>query len=439
MNSRSISDQYTALDEKTLEQLKEIGSADIVIGIPSYNNADTISRVIKAAELGLAKYFSKYKGVILISEGGDVEATQKAVDALKDKPYFENAFISKPAYETQILAAKYVGPSGKGTAIKSIFETAKLLGAKAGSMLDSDLRSISPEWIELLIAPIIKKDFGFVTPYYSRHKYDGTITNMIAYPLTCALYGRRVRQPIGGDFGFSIELIESLLSKDVWETDIAKFGIDIWMTTVAICENFKICQSFMGTKIHDDKDPGKDLGPMFKQVVGTILTLMNSYQENWLKVKGSRPTAIFGFESEASPKPINVDYVNMINKFREGVEKYLPLWKIILEDENYQKIQEVAKMEDAYFELPTELWIKSLYNFAEAHKEPTSGMSANDIIDALVPIYFAKTASFVKTTQNLDSHQAEEVINQQCTVFEQLKPYLVNNWTSRNGGDPNSE
>ena len=430
MNSSSISDRYTAIDEKTLDQLKRIGSADIVIGIPSYNNADTISRVIKASELGLAKYFSKYRGVILISEGGDIEATQKAVDELQDKHYFDNAFISQPEFETEILATKYVGPSGKGTAIKAIFEAAKLLGAKAGSMLDSDLRSISPEWIELLIAPIIKKNFGFVTPYYSRHKYDGTITNMIAYPLTCSLYGRRVRQPIGGDFGFSIELIESLLSKDVWETDIAKFGIDIWMTTVAICENFKICQSFMGTKIHDDRDPGKDLGPMFKQVVGTILSLMDSYQEKWMKVKGSRPTAIFGFESETSPKPINVDYINMINKFRVGAEKYSPLWEKILEEENYQKIQEVAKMENSYFELPTELWIKSLYNFAVAHAKPADGLSRSDIIDALVPIYYAKTASYVKTTQNLDSHQAEEVINQQCSVFEQLKPFLVNRWTS---------
>jgi glycosyltransferase involved in cell wall biosynthesis len=240
LNNESISDNYTAINDKDLDALKEIGSADIVIGIPSYNNADTITRVIKAAELGLAKYFSNYKGIIVISEGGDLEATQVAVDALKDKYYFDNAFISKPEHETRIMAFNYVGRSGKGTAIKAIFEAGKLLGVKAGCMLDSDLRSISPEWIELLIAPVILKKFGFVTPYYSRHKYDGTITNMIAFPLTWSLYGRRVRQPIGGDFGFSLELIESLLSKDVWETDIARFGIDIWMTTVAICENFNI-------------------------------------------------------------------------------------------------------------------------------------------------------------------------------------------------------
>jgi hypothetical protein len=297
-------------------------------------------------------------------------------------------------------------------------------------MLDSDLRSISPEWIELLIAPVILKEFGFVTPYYSRHKYDGTITNMIAYPLSWALYGRRVRQPIGGDFGFSPELIESLLGKNVWETDIARFGIDIWMTTVAICENFKICQSFLGAKIHDDKDPGKDLSPMFKQVVGTIFSLMDIYKDKWLQVKGSRPTAIFGFESEFAPKPLDVDIEHMIKKFQKSVPTYMPVWEKVLETENCNKMQEVAIMDSAHFELPIELWIKSLYDFAFAYTKLTDGLSTNEIIEALVPIYYAMTASFVRKTQNLDSHQAEEVINQQCGVFEKLKPYLVDHWSS---------
>ncbi len=421
----------TALDEKALEYLKGLENVDIVIGIPSYNSAESIGRVIKAAELGLAKYFSQYKGMIIISEGGDVEETRKDVDLLKDKHYFENSFINRPAFETEIVVTKYRGASGKGTAIKAIFEAGSILNMKAGCMLDSDLRSISPEWIELLLAPILLKDFGFVTPYYSRYKYDGTITNMIAFPMTWSLYGRRVRQPIGGDFGFSPELVGSLLAKDVWETDIAKFGIDIWMTTVAICENMKICQSFLGAKIHDDKDPGSDLSPMFKQVVGTIFSLMEIYKDTWFEVKGSRPTAIFGFESEFAPKPINVNIDNLINKFKEGAETYMPVWEQVLTAENHQKIKEVLKMEGAHFELPIELWIKSLYDFAAAYTKQINGLSSSEIIEALVPIYYAMIASFVRQTQNMDSHQAEEVINQQCTVFEKLKTYLIDTWNSK--------
>ncbi|UCH79946.1 MAG: hypothetical protein JSW20_09340 [Nitrospiraceae bacterium] len=433
MNQRdSVSaNSPSAIDDTTRQDLISLQSADIIVGIPSYNNAGTISRVIKAAELGLAKYFPQHRGVILVSEGGDIDATRHTIESLKDKHYFDNSFIHRPSVETGILATRYNGPSGKGTAIKAIFEAAKMLDVKAGCMLDSDLRSISPGWIELLIAPILQKDFGFVTPYYCRHKYDGTITNMIAYPLTWSLYGRRVRQPIGGDFGFSKGLIESLLSKDVWESDIARFGIDIWMTTVAICEQFTICQSYLGSKIHDDKDPGKDLSPMFKQVVGTIFNLMDIYSDIWLKVKGSKPTAIFGFESEFAPNPLHVDVTNMIRKFKDNVQEHLPVWEKVLEAENCRKILEVAKMEPSHFELPVEVWIRCLFDFALAYKKQLDGLSLNQIIDALVPIYYAKVASFVSKTINLDSPEAEEVINEQCIVFEKLKPYLLERWNEK--------
>jgi len=423
-------DHASALDDRAKERLQHIRTADIIVGIPSYNNADSIGRVIKAIDLGLAKYFSDKKSIILISEGGDLSGTIDAVDALKDKHYFESSFIAKPSSYTEILVTKYRGTSGKGTAVKAIFEAAKMLNVQAGAMLDSDLRSISPEWIELLISPIIYKDFGFVTPYYSRHKYDGTITNMIAFPMTWSLYGRRVRQPIGGDFGFSLGLIHSLLSKDVWETDIARFGIDIWMTTVAICENFKICQSFLGAKIHDDKDPGKDLSPMFKQVVGTIFGLMKIYPDNWLQIKGSRPTAIFGFESEVAPKPINIDAENMINKFKQSVPECMPVWKKVLGEENCRKLEEVSRMEPQLFEMPVDLWIKSLFDFALAYNLRVDGLKPEQVIETLVPVYYAITASFVRRTQNLDSHQAEEVITNQCSFFEKLKPYLVERWES---------
>ena len=48
--------------------------------------------------------------------------------------------------------------------------------------------------------PILKGGYDFVALLYARYKYDGTITNTVTYPLTRALYGHRIRQPIG-DFG----------------------------------------------------------------------------------------------------------------------------------------------------------------------------------------------------------------------------------------------
>ena len=116
-----------------------------------------------------------------------------------------------------------------------------MLGARACAVVDSDLRSITPEWVQLLLEPVLDHRVDFVAPYYLRHKYDGTITNSIVYPLTRALYGRRVRQPIGGEFGMSGRLASHYLTRPVWETDVARYGIDIWMTTTAVGDGFAVC------------------------------------------------------------------------------------------------------------------------------------------------------------------------------------------------------
>ena len=55
---------------------------------------------------------------------------------------------------------------------------------------------------------------------------------------------------------------------------MARFGIDIWMTTTALADDFRVCQSFLGAKIHDAKDPGADLAAMLVQVVSAVFDLM---------------------------------------------------------------------------------------------------------------------------------------------------------------------
>jgi glycosyltransferase involved in cell wall biosynthesis len=416
----------SALTEDARKDLKKIREAEILIGIPSYQSIHSIGRVVKACLVGLAKYFPDKRGLIFISEGGDAVAVSETLRDLSVEEAFDQNMITVPKARSEVLVTDYRGIPGKGTAVKAIFEAAGRIGARACAVLDSDLQSISPEWVQLLIAPVLVKGFGFVTPYYSRHKYDGTITNLIAYPMTRALYGRRVRQPIGGDFGFSPQLAESLLKKEFWNGSVARFGIDIWMTTVAIKEGFRICQSFLGAKIHDDKDPGKDLAPMFLQVVGTLFALTRRYESEWIHVLGSRPTAIFGFETEVSPRPVPVDVENLKRSFREAVPSYRAEWQDILEPGNYYKLMEVCEEQDRYFELPFEVWVKSIYDFAVAY--PAYEGNPETILAALLPIYYAAVASFVVKTKEMDNRRVEELINRQCETFENLKPYLIQRW-----------
>ena len=120
--------------------------------------------------------------------------------------YIEQILLVRPTNKLERVSLTYPeidGVGGKGAALRTIFEIAAALEVQALVVVDSDLRSIVPEWIELLAGPILKGGYDFVAPLYARYKYDGTITNTVTYPLTRALYGHRIRQPIGGDFGVS--------------------------------------------------------------------------------------------------------------------------------------------------------------------------------------------------------------------------------------------
>ena len=312
-------------------------------------------------------------------------------------------------------------------ALKAIFEVADRLGARACVLLDSDLRSVTPEWIELLARPIFRKEYDYVSPYYSRHKYDGTITNMIVYPLTRTLYGKRVRQPIGGDFGISKKLIRTYLEKDVWGTDVSRFGIDIWMTTVAINEGFKICQSFLGAKIHDAKDPSKSLGPVFKQVVGTVFRLMGEYESTWKEIKESVPTAMYGFISEVYPEPIEVTLEPMIEKFQFGLKENVNFWRSFLSEERIYELSKIASLNTDGFSFPMEVWVKTVYDFAVTFNK-AKNPDKERIVESMTALYFGRIASFVLESKDLKTYDAELLIETQALKFEELKAYLLERW-----------
>ena len=415
----------TALRGYTSKRIEEIESADILMGIPCYNNERTIAHVIQMVTHGLAKHYKDQRSVIFVADGGSTDDTREVAREFQIKPWQEK------------VVSIYRGPGGKGTALRSVFEAANRLKVRACAVVDSDLRSITSDWVQYLLDPVLSRDYQFVSPVYLRHKYDGTITNNIVYNITRALYGKRIRQPIGGDFAISREVAKFYAEQDVWETDVARFGIDIWMTTNAITQGFRICQSNLGVKIHDAKDPGQHLGPMFRQVVWTLCYLMERFEVHWKGVQGSEPVETFGHEGYVEPEPVNIDIEGMIEHFKIGFQQFSSLWKDIFSKACFDEIENAVEMDSNQFYLPTDAWAQILYELAATFH--SWSVNRYKLIDLMTPLYYARVASFVRQSWDMTSQEAEELVEDQALKFEEHKDYLIKVWDQKSAQEVSAD
>ena len=302
--------------------------------------------------------------------------------------------------------------------------------AKVCVVSDADTRSITPEWCYNLVNPVLCSGYGYVTPYYVRDKHDATITNALVYPTTRALYGLRVRQPIGGDFAFSNAALQVLTRKKYWEKYpyISKFGVDIWMTTTALNEGFRVCQTALGTKVHDVKDPGKDLSPMFIQVVGTMFDLIQCYEYRWRNVIGSIQGHMSGEFRFVEVEKIKVNFRKLLKKFYSGYEKYINVWEAIFDKDTFNEFKGVlGSSQKKNIVISVELWAKIVYEFACAYNfvQPDE---KELILKSMLPLYFVRTASFIREAALFNDEIADAVVEGNAGVFERMKEYLINRW-----------
>ena len=452
----------TVLTPAIRDEIARLGKADIMVGIPSFKNAATIGYVARAAQAGLVQYFPDHRPVLVNSDAGSPDGTQRVVIDTEPPDYVEQILLVRPTNRLDRVSLTYPeieGTGGKGAALRTIFEMAAALDVEALVVVDSDLRSIVPEWIELLAGPILKGGYDFVAPLYARYKFDGTITNTVTYPLTRALYGHRIRQPIGGDFGVSGDLVRHYLELDDWTDDISKFGIDIWMTTSALAGGFAVCQTRLGAKIHDPKDPGADLGPMFRQVVGTILRLATTYASKWVPIRGSHDVPAYGFERIIDPPPLEVNSIRLLSEFNSGALTMASTWEAMIAPDNLETVMELAaeagrladhartrlgiggdvsstrattlEMAEALgsFHFPDDLWARVIYDLVLTARDKPADVER--FVAALVPIYFGRVGSFVIENRSITTEQAEDRVERQAREFELLKPYLVERWTGK--------
>lgn len=389
---------------------KSIRKTDLIIGIPSYNEADNIAFVSQICDEGLLQYFPKYKSVIINVDNNSPDDTQSAF--LNTKTKTPKIYISTPS-----------GIKGKGNNFYNLFCEAQNLDAKAIVVVDADLRSITPEWIRDLALPILENKFDFVTPLYSRNEYDGTITNMICYPLLYGLLGKDIRQPIGGEFAFSDKYVDFVL-KQSWHETTRQYGIDIFMTLNAILGDFKTCKVGLGAKIHKPSAP--KLGPMFTQVVDTLFKTLISNKSQWESIRGIEELPSYGKVEFSQPQSLSVDYKEMKATAQCGFNINQEILFNALDPSVYEKLSQMYKK--GKINISVGLWSQVVYDCLHAYS--LNGKDSN-LIEALKPLYFGRVISFIRQTLDMDYISSENEIQRQARYFYKNRNRLIRKYPEK--------
>ncbi len=429
-----------------LNQAKQIGEADLVIGIPFYNETDSIAHVIETAKQGLNQFYPDLKSVI-VAAGAPVGA--KALELINEIP--QDSSTHQIAF---ILSVDQLG--GKGWGVRAISEISQTLGADQ-VILEADLKSrtkhgelqgLSPDWIYLLYNPIKTDKADMVISKFNHHHFEAPISTLLGYPLMTSIYNHSVHRLVGGQWATSHRFLREYLKEPdrSWNGNTGSYGIDTWVITTAITGNARICEANLGIKIHRPSAAKRDL--VLRQVIEALFTQIVEDRDWWedeaIKHEPPfiKPLATFGIRKTHQPDEAEINLEQSIVRFKQGFNKFHVLYEGILPKEIFSELERLSRVQTRQFSFSPNLWAQTIYGFLLAFAFEQK-FDKGDLLDSLVFLHRGFTASFALDMQILkgklstlppgeSSHllslEAEQKIEDVAEEFVRLKPDFLAAW-----------
>jgi hypothetical protein len=408
-------------------QLPQFERADILVGFPSFNNAETVKPVVEAVMAGLRQTFPAASVLLVNQDAGSNDGTPELMKGTVDDR-FPIALLHPAAGGASRMDSRLSGawPTAHEDAFHNFLSASTEAGAAACVVIDPAVRSVTPDWIAWLLTPLMESRAEYVAPVFLRPRYEGSLTNTLVYPLNRALYGTAMRYHAGGGCGMSARLAEVYVNQSFWDERAARSTVDICLTTVAIAEGRSLCQAGLGEKILSSPVSADDVSTVLAQTVGAVFYFMERYQDVWEHSAQLRPVLQTGIPYRPQPDrgPINLD--RMLRGFRQGLRDLLPIWEIILSPETLSGILPLGLIEKEEFRFPPQLWAQTVYDFALAFHENV--LHREHLLKSLTPLYLGQMASLILRTQHQKPEDVEACIEELCDSFARMKPYLVERW-----------
>jgi hypothetical protein len=408
-----------------LRQLMAAGQVDVVVGVPTFDDADTVGGVVRAAHRAFTGPFKRDRTVLLNLDAGSGDGTPEIVR--RASLVESDTLVAPQAFRTvHRISSPYHGLPGKGGTLRALFAAAELLDAKAVALLDADVVSVSEEWVTHLVRPVFRDGFDYVAPVFTRHLAEGPLVTQLARPLVRAAYGHRMREPLSSEFGCSVRFASHCLAQDVWSSPFLNHGIDVWLSATALSGPFRCGEVVLGPRLLSTAT-GPPLPEVFRQVVGALFTCLELHAPYWLGREGSEPLPLLSPGPLWSPDRGSPDPAPLAESFRNGVRDLRPVLEGIFETETLAEVERAAA-EGSAPGLSDALWADVVGQFAAAHHHEV--MHRNHLVSALVPLYLGRTASYLAEIGGCEPEAVEARLEALGQGFEAAKPNLVRRWNA---------
>jgi hypothetical protein len=388
-------------------------AAEVVVGVPAERDRAAATEAAVAVQAGLRAAFPGRPSVAVVLSG----------DADGALPPGAPIPLPGPGEPPPTIHAGG-GPTPEG-ALHALLDVALSISAPACALLEPMPRPADPDWLRAILDPILRGDADLVAPSYARGRFDAVLVSGIVYPLTRALFGQRIQQPLGRELAMSRRLAEHLARDDEWRTDPAHAGADLWVITKALVRECRCAQVFLGPRPLPRPQP-PDVSEAIASVVGTVFHEMVLHAPRWQRVRGSCPVATSGEqylpEDGAHPPATGP----LVGAFALGAQDLRRVWGPVLPPQALYTLQRLPRDPPEAFRMPDRLWARVVYDFAVGWR--VKSVDRPQLLRSMTPLYLGWVASYVNEVAALDAAGAVERVEQVCEAFEAEKPYLISRW-----------
>jgi hypothetical protein len=413
----------STLSDTLLRQLMAVGQVDVLVGLPTLNNAATVVDIVRAINVCFTRDFPRLRTVMINSDGGSTDDTP---DLIRDATVSEADMVltSHSLRTLHRVVAPYHGLPGKHAALRTVFAAAALTQARALVVLDPAGPTTTAERLTELITPITRADVEFLTPRYRRHPRDGLLVTQLVRPLVRSVYGVALDEPLGAEFSCSGRFASHCLDQDMWDREAARFAIDLWLRAEAAAAGFSLGQIWR--PITPSAGARASLRETVQQVVLALFESLRAHQSFWTAADVAGTLRTWGDEPAIRPAAPSWDFEALADQARQDITQIQPLLEGVLDADLIAGL--MADVSAPVPRLADERWVRIVYAIAAAtHQGRTS---VDHLAGMFVPLYLWRAASFMAET----SHEADAVVEARLDslvqTFQRLKPVLVEHWSA---------